>query len=289
MNTIIKYYLKIIFFFAVYFTISVSHASASAYNEGFINKCLNFMYQKHITGPNDQWDKLSVDYDAVILRMHFNEIASLSEHSECLILHSDKFDKTNGFLWSLAFQNSNNNEQLLIEMLNLDIIKEGKVFLLGYLLNNYRDTNKYQEFFDDAMLNLQQLATKNSDAAFKIYELSFYNLIPATDFVSQDLLANSTKAFIIDASQKDLRDKLDDEEFLSSLSQEEASLFRHYACRDELVGYVYDKEINQKGHPLCNIFINTPYIQLLSIYPIFDKNNAKTQLNKSQIIEAKNI
>ena len=92
-------------------------ASEPSLNDQQLNQCLNFAFQQHISGVEDEWDKTPIDYAGSLPADKFEALAQLTQNRHCLISTDHaSFNRANGLHWALALFSASKTSEITSQL-----------------------------------------------------------------------------------------------------------------------------------------------------------------------------
>lgn len=254
------------------------HAKQAEYEEPTINRCLNFTFQQSVSGSVDSWDQIGIDYEVAIPSELMEELAVATQNQDCLISpNHSSFDRSNGLMWALALHGAPSGTNQILTQLEFQTLKEGEVFLLGYLVA--MDRFEGTPIRDAATIRLKQLAEFDVNAIIKMIDV--IPSLPSAEYdalIQRGIDLGSTTAFIRQASEEEVQAKLSDKSFLDKISQEDRSRLIYYSCSQTIAFEQSDDTESRNIAALCKDFEADPQMLLYRIFGTLNKPYGKNEI-----------
>ena len=257
-------------------------ASEPSLNDQQLNQCLNFAFQQHISGVEDEWDTILIDYAGALPADNFEALAKLTQNQHCLISTDHaSFNRANGLHWALALFDGSASTSEITSQLNFEDLNNGEVFLLGYLIATDR--------FDDttiqnaAISRLDQLARHNASAALKkVFVTESLSQLEVDGLIQRAVELGSDQALIEHSTVEELQPMLSNKDLVGGLSAHDRSRLIYWVCNDVMMSTIPEEEESSDRKELCKEFTSDPQLLLFQIFRDFNK-----PYGKDDIIRAK--
>ena len=203
-------------------------ASAPSFNDQHLNQCLNFAFQQHISGVEDEWDTTLIDYAGALPAESFVALAEVTQNQHCLISTDHaSFNRADGLHWALALFGDVTTANEITSQLVLEDLNNGEVFLLGYLIA----TDKFDDtgIQNTAVSRLDQLVSFKASAALKKWDVTkSLSQLEGDELIQRAVDLGSDGALIERSTVEELRPMLANKNFVGGLSAEDRGI-----CRSE--------------------------------------------------------
>lgn len=257
-------------------------ASEPSLNDQQLNRCLNFAFQQHISGVEDEWETTLIDYAGALPADNFEALAKLTQNQHCLIsTDHTSFNRANGLHWALALFGGSRSTSEITSQLAFEDLNNGELFLLGYLIATDR--------FDDttiqntAISRLDQVARQDASAALKkVFVTESLSQLEVDGLIQRAVDLGSDQALIERSTAEELQPMLANKDFVGGLSAHDRSRLIYWVCRDVILSANPEEEESSDRNELCKDFKSDPQLLLFQIFSDFNK-----PYGKDDIIRAK--